>query len=677
MIIDESRLRKTIAVMKPDGQLFEVRIVYNSKITYSGYFRDADTLIAAIDRDIRDFSGCNFYITLNTLDDACYAREQKERFVRGPKASTSDRDVVGYDWLFIDLDPVRPAGTSSTDKQLRLARDAGNRVYQFMRQLGFNKPLMAYSGNGVHLMYKVYMDNTEDNKKLIETSLKTLDMLFSDKDVQVDVKNSNPARVCKLYGTLAQKGSDTKDFPHRMSEIINGREPIEVNAKAYLEKLCERYPKEEKPQQYNNYRPRDFDLDEWLNRYGIRYEKTTYSGGTKYILEECPFDSNHKGKDACIFKSTNGAIGFHCFHNGCAEKKWQDVRLLYEPDAYEKRQQENEKRMYGRFNRDHAPVHIVEKPESPIFLTAKDIFDRPEEPATYIRTGIDIIDRRMRGLAKGDVSLVSGLRASAKSTLLTQWILDAVQAGNTVGCFSGELRDKRFMRWMYQIAAGKGYVEPSKYEGYYTVPRKYQERINTWLGDRFWLYDNAYGNDFNAVIEQFEKAIEDKKLDLLILDNLMAFDIRSLSDNKFEAQTQFILKIVDLAKSKNVHIVFVAHPRKALGFLRLDDVSGSADLANAVDNAFIIHRNNNDFQRLSKAMFGWGEDNDAYAGTNAIEIAKDRDGGTQDVFIPLYYEPQSKRLKNSITENKQYGWLDVEKAEDGFIDVDDMAEIPF
>ena len=674
MIVDESLVRKTIAVMKPNGELFEVRVVYDDKRTMSGYFRDADALIDAINRDIRDFAGCNFYITINELNDSCYGREQHDRFVLRPKATTSDKDVVGYNWLFIDLDPVRPTGTSSTDAQLKYAKDKGNQVYLFMKRLGFSNPLMAYSGNGVHLMYRIRLLNNDDGKALVEKSLKTLDTLFSDENVQVDVKNYNPARVAKLYGTMAQKGFNSVEYPHRMSEMISDASVVpEINKKAYLEKLCEIYPQEEKPQRYNNYRPRDFDLEEWLQKHGIAYQKTTYSDGYKYILQECPFDHNHKGKDACLFQTRSGAIGFHCFHNSCADKRWRDVRLLYEPDAYEKRKQEYDSRIYGRFNRDRPTVvrEINPTADKPVFVTARQILDKPEEPVTYIKTGIEVIDSRMRGLAKGDVSLVSGLRASAKSTLLTQWALEAVDAGNNVAVFSGELRDKRFMRWMNQIAAGKGYVEPSRYEGYYNVPKKYQEKIADWLGERFWLYDNDYGNDFVAVMEQFTKAVEEKKLDLLILDNLMAFDIRSLSENKFEAQTQFILRIVDLAKKKNIHIVFVAHPRKALGFLRLDDVSGSADLANAVDDAFIVHRNNNDFRRLSGQMFGWKDDNDAYLGTNVIEIAKDRDGGTQDVFIPLYYEKESKRLKNSLTENRQYGWLD------DFMPVEDMDDIPF
>ena len=71
-------------------------------------------------------------------------------------------------------------------------------------------------------------------------------------------------------------------------------------------------------------------------------------------------------------------------------------------------------------------------------------------------------------------------------------------------------------------------------------------------------------------------------------------------------------------------------------------------------------------------MFKWTDDNPVYSGTNVIEIAKDRDMGTQDVFIPLWYETESKRLKNSPAEMVQYGW-DVS---DGFVSAD-LNDIPF
>ena len=55
-------------------------------------------------------------------------------------------------------------------------------------------------------------------------------------------------------------------------------------------------------------------------------------------------------------------------------------------------------------------------------------------------------------------------------------------------------------------------------------------------------------------------------------------------------------------------------------------------------------------------MFQWTDSEPIYMATNVIEIAKDRDGGTQDVFIPLWYELETKRLKNYQSENVIYGW---------------------
>lgn len=674
-MINEMEIRKAISLMKPDGQLFEIRIIYDNKKVMSGYFRSADRLIDEL--GLVDLSNSNIYITLNNLNAACYDRSQKDSFEMYSKATTSDRDVVGLEWLMVDLDPERPAGTSSTDEQIANAKEMGNRIYDFMRKLGFNKPLTAESGNGVHLLYKIELANTAENVQLVEKCLKTLNLLFDDGKTNVDMKNYNPARVCKLYGTLAQKGSNSSERPHRMSKIaFNGREVLPTD-KEYLLKLCELYPKElDKPAKYNNYSPENFDIEEWMSKHGMRYQRKTFADGNKYVLDVCPFDSNHKAPDACVFKSRSGAVGFHCFHNGCSGKTWRDVRILYEPDAYEKKHEEQQKIMYGSFNRDKKKQTEI-KPEEgkPVFLTAEDVMNMPEEEESFIRTGTFELDRRLRGLKKPAISVVSGLRASGKSSWLSGLAAYARQTGNNVGVFSGELSEKNFYRWLFQQVAGKSRVEPGKYEGYYNVPRKYQQQIAKWLGTNLWLYNNNYGNDFEAIMQQFEKVIEEKSLDLLILDNLMAFNISSLSENKWEAQTEFVLRLKRLSEKYHIHIMFVAHPRKAMGFLRLDDISGTGDLANAVDNAFIVHRVNNDFKRLSAQMFGWKETDPLYSATNVIEIAKDRDGGNQDIFIPLWYEPETKRLKNYQSESIVFGWDEVDFGK--FIEMEIEEETPF
>lgn len=681
-MIDEQEILKAIEVLKPNGRLFECRIE-GGRNTRSGYFKQGDALVRELRKqDLTD--GSNVYINLQMLDESCYGRKQRDKFM-AVKTTTSDNDVTGYDWFFVDIDPERPKDTSSTDKQLDYAKQTANKVYDYLAKMGFESPVVAMSGNGVHLLYRVNLNVNDQTKKLLKSCMEVLNMYFNDEHIKIDVVNFNPSRICKLYGTLAQKGADTPEQPHRMSKIIKIPEEVKPTDIKYLEKLASKLPKVERPKDYNYRNASEFDVRDWLTKNGLHFRESGYAGGEKFILDCCPFDSNHKGKDAAVFRSRDGALGFHCFHNSCADKSWHDLRVLFEPDAYERKNQAEIKRIYGNFNRNapKKPVEdIKQKDGEPIFLSPMDIYNMPPINEAYIRTGFNVIDRRLRGLQKGRVSLLSGLRGAAKSTILSQLILTAVDTGNNVACFSGELSPRNFQRWMMLQAAGKPFVSQGATEYVWNVERKYQKVIAEWLDGHFWLYNNEYGNNFEQILKEFDKAIDEKKLDLLVLDNLMAFNISTLSESKFDAQTQFVLSLTSLAKKKNVHILFVAHPRKSLGFLRLQDVSGSADLANAVDYAFIAHRNNEDFRRLTMQDLGWKEGRDIYNCTNVIEIAKDRDGGTQDEFVPLWFEQETKRLKNDPTETKFYGWCkqkepDEEEFDLGIDDWDDSGETPF
>jgi CheY-like chemotaxis protein len=132
---------------------------------------------------------------------------------------------------------------------------------------------------------------------------------------------------------------------------------------------------------------------------------------------------------------------------------------MYEPDAYERKNQYIEHQMYRTYNRNEQPepVHIKPKDNKPVFYTAKEIITRPKQTEQLIKTGITEYDKRYRGLRKSDVTLLSGQSGAAKSTLMSQLILNAVNEGNNVAVFSGELGDTDFMRWLNQQAAGKAF----------------------------------------------------------------------------------------------------------------------------------------------------------------------------------------------------------------------------
>ena len=114
----------------------------------------------------------------------------------------------------------------ATDAEIEKAKQVGYKVYKFLRDVGFSEPVSGNSGNGFHLLYKVALQNTPERTELIKDFLFVLDMFFSDGDASVDKSVFNSSRISKLFGTVARKGSNTTDRPHRLSKITKA--PNEV-----------------------------------------------------------------------------------------------------------------------------------------------------------------------------------------------------------------------------------------------------------------------------------------------------------------------------------------------------------------------------------------------------------------------------------------------------------------
>ena len=676
-------IRKTIEILKPNNEPFEIRIISGTVIKpISGYFTDAETLLQKFDSV--DLRGANVYITLNRINNACMSRIQHERFMQA-KVTTSDTDITEYSWLFIDVDPVRASGVSSSKEELIAAQKMARQIYLYLQGLGFENPVKALSGNGCHLLYKVYLKNTAENRELIQKCLQVLANLFDTEQVKIDTTNYNPARVCKLHGTLAQKGANTKERPHRFSRIFTDDLDVKITEKKYLEKLVAQLPENPQPERHSTYTPENsFDLEDFLARHGLTYKKRQGDRAVIYSLDHCPFDSSHVDGDSKIFLYPNGAIAFKCHHNSCAGKRWQDVRRLFEPDAYDNHSVDDHiEQGWKQHNRMKPPEqreqkNAIEHPEE-MFRTAAQILAEPEPQHEYVRCGIDLIDSSMGGLEKTGVTVVSGLRASGKSTLIGQIILTAIQDHHTAIVYSGELDNHKYINWIIRQAAGKTRIIRSrKFRNVYDVPDDIKAKISEWMASNFWLYNNKFGNKFTAMESFLRQQITKTKADICIIDKLMALDISDMSGrDKYEAQTNFVWALKGLAEETNTHILFVAHPRKANGFLRLSDISGSGNIGNIVDNAFIIHRWNKDFENGYKDYFKNSPDQDIVPCTNVIEIAKDREGGMQDEFIPLWFEEDTKRLRNDPAENMVYGWDD--EPDEDFQKIEDIKnqEIPF
>ena len=356
-VLDNKNITKAIQFLHNNGELFEIRLI-NGNYNASGYFTSADTAIKALQNFHPEWNArtptaraANIFITLNPIDIACYSRKQHDCFIENAQPTTKDNEITALHWLLIDLDPKRMSGVSSSKEELELAKKKAKTIHDFLSDRGLKEPIRAMSGNGVHLVYRFDVSNTPENVSVFEKTLKILSEKFSDEEVEVDTTVFNPARICKLWGTIAQKGATTPERPHRKAYI----EPsvpfsIDINDFTLLQALVSEFEEKKPSAPTQNPIPKEktekFDLQQFIFDHNIPVKSIdqTPNGTVKYILEHCLFDESHKGKDAAIFQKPDGTLGYKCFHNSCSDKHWKDVRLLFEPDAYDKKTDKNAKR---------------------------------------------------------------------------------------------------------------------------------------------------------------------------------------------------------------------------------------------------------------------------------------------------------------------------------------------
>lgn len=656
--MNEITIRQWYDTFKSGEELVEVRIVDNTyKRTYSGYFTDVNTLL----NEIRKYDNCNIYFTLNAINPACYDREQHDRIVTKPKSTTSDNDIVGRDWILIDIDTKKPSDTNSTDEEKEMAKEVVNNVFKFLRDEGFEKPVVCDSGNGFHLLYKIAMKNSNENTTICKEFLQVLDMLFSNPNVEIDCTTHNASRVCKLYGTFSRKGSNTKKRPQRESKILRIPDEIKITPNEYFAKVAAMLPKPEQPSKSNYYSNEKFDLEAFLNKHHIAVRNIVRTSSfTKYILDECPFNSSHRAPDSAIFEMSNGGLGFKCLHSSCSQYTWKDFRLKFEPDAYDHKEYQRHEHKMQYYSSQKKEPFVPKKEDSAKgkkWLAMTDVQYVDMSKLVAIPTGYKELDKKIIGLLMGDVTVLSGLSGSGKTSWIDCVVLNAVQRGYKVGIWSGELQDFRFQSWIDQISAGKNYVcKKEGYENYYYAPKNIANQINKWLEGKLFLYNNNYGSKWQQLFADIKTLVENEGTQLVVLDNLMALQIDSYDGDKYTQQTRFINDLKEYAKAKNIHVILVCHPRKEGGFLRKESISGTADLTNLADSVIIIHRIGKDFEQRAGEFFGKDKVLPYLKYNSVIEVCKNRSMGVIDLLVGMYYEVESRRLKNEISENIVYGW---------------------
>ena len=647
--------------------IVEIRSI-DPKPTISGLFKANSP---NIEKQLSRFKGRTFYQTMNCIDPGCYSREQREVLITNPKETTSDRDIIGYNWILIDADPVRPSGVSATDAEKELARTTAKAVYLHLKKLGFSEPIGADSGNGYHLLYRIKAEIS--SKDTIAAFLKVLDMWFSSEAVQIDTAVYNPARITKLYGTIARKGANTPERPHRESKILKAPETIQPTPMALVRAVAAEWEKMTSSRSLSfRGSSAPLDMDSFLESHGIHVDKKIESGSlTKYVLSECPFDSSHKAPDSAVFVSRDGRLGFKCFHNSCSGYGWHEFRAKVDPSAYSNSvfQPQQVAPLPRIANGNETPVQqpapsaTVQPVQQqiitpkPTMLDIASVEDYDRTKIITIKSRFTTMDALIGGFNKGELSIWSGSNSSGKSTLVSQLGLEAVHQGYKVAMFSGEMPPKIVKYWLYLQAAGKDNVEADPLSPrHYRLKKGVKEYLNQSMSGLLAIYNNDYGSDWETVASVIFNWVKEKGSDVVIIDNLMSLNLPAGSMDKYEVQTRIVQTLSQAAKQLNIHIHFICHPRKTESFLRKNDISGSGDLTNTADNVFMVHRVNNDFLTRVKEVYPKLSIPPDVG--NAVEIMKNRDLGVVDEMILLYFDSTCKTMTDIRGGVPAYRWTE-------------------
>lgn len=284
------------------------------------------------------------------------------------------------------------------------------------------------------------------------------------------------------------------------------------------------------------------------------------------------------------------------------------------------------------------------------------------------KTNIFELDKCIGGILFGTVTILTGKRGNGKSTFMSQLICEAIDQGVKTFAYSGELADFHFKGWIDLQLAGKDNLESVMDEfgnDLYSIPDTVEAKINEWYRNRLYLYDKRFVPErgkYSALKDVIKEAIDEYGVRFVCVDNLMTAMETVQSINELNlAQSRFVGELADIAKTKDVAVLLVAHPKKGESDDLNDWVSGSSDVTNKADVVMTYKR----------------VENQDYEGE--LQVSKSRLYGRyalQKDAIKLTYSEATKRIASyEYGKKRTYGWdkdpdfQEIDEGEESIIDL--------
>ena len=338
--------REALALLHGRGFVFEVRALdvpmgRNYRGTIAGYYDDLEKAALHV-QECDDRGAAGVFTTLNPCMPALLGRSANH-LTEKPKHTTGDSEVSCRRWLYVDIDPHRPAGIAANQAERQAALELASEIEDVLRSRGWSYPLLVDSGNGVHLLYRVDLPNSDEATSLLKRFYSGLQTLIGDNGgAHIDAVVYNPSRIVRIGGTTNRKGDNTSDRPHRRCAYLQPSpdQPVELIPEELIRAVADLAPQptarsSATPHPNGNGRhagphaaphvgPR-LDVERWLTDRNIRFRTKGISGGTAYLVP-CPFGNHGGNGESAVMQADSGLLTFECKHSSCQGRRWADYR---------------------------------------------------------------------------------------------------------------------------------------------------------------------------------------------------------------------------------------------------------------------------------------------------------------------------------------------------------------
>lgn len=589
-----TEMRRSLELLHEPGTVFEIRALHVGRVkTVSGYFNDVETAAKAV-YDVDQRKAVGVYVTLNPCNPALLSRANN-RMVDWPKSTTTDAEIVRRRWLFIDIDPARPSGIGSTDVEKRTAQTLVADIEEALRQRGWSYPLLADSGNGAYLLYRVDLPNDDEATKLLKAFYGGLNTLLGNYDPtqphsQIDLSVYNAARILRIGGTLNRKGDSTPDRPHRFCAYQEPVAdcPVDVIPVELIREVAElallkttttssaAHTGNGRVRHNERCEYRRLDVQRYLRHYRVDFQEKDTQDGVAYRVT-CPFNDQHGSNgESAVLQRVDGQVAYRCMHNSCSGRRWSDFRDavgLPLPEHYDGGPQ----RANGRQTR---AGHGDDQQSQATGETSPDDTVEAEKPRfTNIVDSVGLLAMDLRSSFLVKKILVAGqpcVVGGRSKTLKTSIVADMVVSLGTGTPFLGEFETQRQRALFMSSESGASAIRET------AVRIAKAKRVQLTDAAVFWGFSVPQLSRHDH-LQALADLITEKSIDVVVIDPLylalLSPELANSAGNIF-AMGAALGPLSEIGQQTNATIIVLHHFRKT-GAVDHEEPAGLEELAQA------------------------------------------------------------------------------------------------